>query len=71
MLNKPRGQFNMLANTTMKGWTDVKKEGEPSFILNLNYIDTSELDTIVDAIDKANQFGDAIHWTIVIDHEYI
>jgi hypothetical protein len=61
----------MLANTTMKGWTDVKKEGEPSFILNLNYIDTSELDTIVDAIDKANQFGDAIHWTIVIDHEYI
>jgi hypothetical protein len=61
----------MLANTTMKGWTNVKKEGEPSFILNLNYIDTSELDTIVDAIDKANQFGDAIHWTIVIDHEYI
>jgi hypothetical protein len=61
----------MLANTTMKGWTDVKKEGEPCFILNLNYIDTSELDTIVDAIDKANQFGDAIHWTIVIDHEYI
>jgi hypothetical protein len=61
----------MLANTTMKGWTNKEKEGEPSFILNLNYIDTSELDTIVDAIDKANQFGDAIHWTIVIDHEYI
>lgn len=61
----------MLANTTMKGWCNPKKEGEPSFNLNLNYIDTSELDTIVDAIDKANQFGDAIHWTIVIDHEYI
>jgi len=61
----------MLANTAMKGWTNKEKEGEPSFILNLNYIDTSELDTIVDAIDKANQFGDAIHWTIVIDHEYI
>jgi hypothetical protein len=55
----------------MKGWCDPKKEGEPSFSLSLNYIDTSELDTIVDAIDKANQFGDAIHWTIVIDHEYI
>jgi hypothetical protein len=61
----------MLADTTMKGWTNKEKEGEPSFSLSLNYIDTEQLDTIIDAIDKANQFGDAIHWTIVIDHEYI
>ena len=61
----------MLSNVNMKGWTDPKKDGEPNFSLNLNYIDTEELDTIIEAIDKANQFGDPIHWTIVIDHEYI
>ncbi len=61
----------MLADTKMKGWTNKEKEGNPSFDLILSCIDTSELDTIVDAIDKANQFGDAIHWTIIINHEYI
>jgi hypothetical protein len=61
----------MLANTIMKGYTNKEKKGIPSFELRLDCIDTSELDTLIDAIDKANQFGDAIHWHIIIDHEYI
>lgn len=61
----------MLADVNMKGWTNAEKEDAPSFTLDLTCIDTKEIDTIVDAIDKANQFGDAIHWTIVINHEYI
>ena len=61
----------MLADVNMKGYTDVKKKEEPSFTLDLTCIDTVEIDTIVDAIDKANQFGDAIHWTILINHEYV
>jgi hypothetical protein len=61
----------MLANTIMQGYTNKKKEGKPCFELRLDCIDTSELDTLIDAIDKANQFGDAIHWHIIIDHEYI
>jgi hypothetical protein len=61
----------MLANTIMQGYTNKEKEGRPCFELRLDCIDTSELDTLIDAIDKANQFGDAIHWNIKIDHEYI
>jgi hypothetical protein len=61
----------MLADVNMKGWTNAKKEDDPSFTLDLTCIDTAEIDTIVDAIDKANQFGDAIHWTILINHEYV
>jgi hypothetical protein len=61
----------MLANTIMQGYTNKEKKGRPCFELRLDCIDTSELDTVIDAIDKANQFGDAIHWTIEIDHEYI
>ena len=61
----------MLAHTIMQGFTNKEKKGIPCFELRLDFIDTEELDTIIQAIDKANQYGDAIHWHIVIDHEYI
>jgi hypothetical protein len=60
----------MLADISMKGWTNREKEDDPAFTLDLMCVDTAEIDTIVDAVDKANQFGDAIHWTILINHEY-
>jgi 3-dehydroquinate dehydratase len=61
----------MLANTIMKGFTNKEKKGVPCFELRLDFIDTEELDTIIEAIDKANQYGDAINWLITINHEYL
>jgi hypothetical protein len=61
----------MLANTIMQGYTNKDKEGRPCFELRLDFIATEHIDDIIEAIDKANQYGDPIHWSININHEYI
>ena len=61
----------MLADIIMKGWTNSSKKGNPSFVLDLKCIDTEQIDTVVNSIDMANQFGDSIHWTITINHEFL